>query len=55
MEHDIGITLFESDGWGGWKYTLDLCPTIRANKQCVGVVIEDENEQRKYPNTDKTC
>ena len=49
----IGITLFESNEWGGWKIRKDKCsPTIRAEKVCVGAIIK-EYESNKYSNENK--
>lgn len=35
----IGCALFESDEFGGWKFPEGgMCPTLRANKVCAGIV-----------------
>lgn len=39
MEKVLGVTLFESDGFGGWKVNKEeLSPTIRAEKVCAGAL-----------------
>lgn len=39
MEKVFGVTLFESDGFGGWKVNKEeLSPTIRAEKVCAGAL-----------------
>lgn len=39
MEKVLGVTLFESDNFGGWKVNKEeLSPTIRAEKVCAGAL-----------------
>lgn len=39
MEKVFGVTLFESDNFGGWKVNKDeLSPTLRAEKVCAGAI-----------------
>lgn len=39
LENVLGVTLFESDGFGGWKVNKEeLSPTIRAEKVCAGAL-----------------
>jgi DNA (cytosine-5)-methyltransferase 1 len=39
IEKVLGVTLFESDGFGGWKVNKEeLSPTIRAEKVCAGAL-----------------
>lgn len=39
MERAIGVTLFESDKFGGWKVNKDeVVPTLRAEKVCAGTI-----------------
>lgn len=48
----IGVTLFESDGFGGWKFPQDgLAPTLRANKVCAGIVEVREVDMSNGENT----
>lgn len=44
MKEAIGIKLFESENWGGWKIMKDgLSTTIRASKVCAGVIVKENN------------
>ena len=39
IEQAIGVTLFESDDFGGWKIPQGgVCPTQRANKTNCGII-----------------
>lgn len=45
IKNEIGITLFESNMFGGEKIVCGgICPTIRANKVCCGVIEVTEME-----------
>ena len=47
VKQAIGITLFESDYFGGPKIVgWGICPTQRANKTCCGVIEVMETEQK---------
>ena len=47
IKQAIGITLFESDDFGGPKIVGGgICPTQRANKTCCGVIEVMETEQK---------
>ena len=40
----IGVKMFESSAFGGWKIRKDKCsPTIRAEKVCVGAIIKEQD------------
>ena len=47
IKQAIGITLFESDDFGGPKIVCGgICPTQRANKVCFGIIEVMETEQK---------
>ena len=46
VKQAIGISLFESDDFGGPKIVGGICPTQRANKVCCGVIEVMETEKK---------
>lgn len=57
IEQAIGVTLFESDNFGGWKFPKDgVSTTLRSSKQCAGIVevIQLDNEVKVIGQMDNT-
>lgn len=56
MEKVLGVTLFESDGFGGWKVNKgELSPTIRAEKVCAGALETNLPQYRIRKLTPREC
>lgn len=56
LEKTFGVTLFESDKFGGWKVNREeLSPTLRAEKVCAGTVVKTDLKYRIRKLTPKEC
>ena len=56
MEKVLGVTLFESDGFGGWKVNKEeLSPTIRVEKVCAGALETGIPQYRIRKLTPREC
>ncbi len=56
VEKVLGVTLFESDGFGGWKVNKEeLSPTIRAEKVCTGALETNKPQYRIRKLTPREC
>ena len=56
MEKVLGVTLFESDNFGGWKVNKEeLSPTIRAEKVCAGALETGIPQYRIRKLTPREC
>ena len=56
MEKVLGVTLFESDGFGGWKVNKEeLSPTISVEKVCAGALETGIPQYRIRKLTPREC